>query len=244
MNKIEDLGTVERKRQEFLRKYGLDDKSVNEFRAKINKVSEEESNRLGHELHKIIRKKNYNEEMQLAKVEELILSGANVNYVDENYGQKKRNTALLFCCRHNDRINTFALLARAGADINLANSFGTTCCMSSARNNSFEILQLLIALDADINARCVDGDNSIISAKRHNSKECFDLLVEAQAYLNNRNLKGQTIFDIEGDIDTDYLLFGNEEGFAKQYITNFTTPKDTALLIEEAEKQLQKFKKM
>ena len=46
----------------ILNKYGLDDKSIKEFRSKIKSVSDSEKESLGSELLSIISKKGFNDE--------------------------------------------------------------------------------------------------------------------------------------------------------------------------------------
>lgn len=237
MNKIVDLKLEERKRQVLLGSYGLDEESIIKERQQIKEVSKEESERLGKELYDMIRKKKYDEATQYAKVEALVHSGANVNYKDKSTDSNKGNTPLLFCSRKN-KIKTFTLLVRAGADINQTNNYGTTCTMATARHNNYEILQILIALKADLNARCYDGDNAIMSAKRNNSKECFDLLVEAQAYLNNHNIVGESILNMKHNtpstIDTSGLLL--KDNYQAEQAIQINQQEAENLLLEALER--------
>ena len=202
MNKLENFTFLEQERQELLKKYDLTQESIRKFQKQIKKVTPEESDKLGQEILSLLIKKNYNEKDSLDKIKELILNGANVNYQKPTQG----NFPLIFCSRKKDCIETFALLIRAGADINLKNNNQTTCVMSSARHNNHEALKILIALDADINARCFDGDSAIMSAKRHDSKECFQILVEANANLNLRNTQKETIEDLGRPMDFSSFL--------------------------------------
>ena len=237
MNKIVDLKLEERKRQVLLGSYGLDEESIIKERQQIKEVSKEESERLGKELYDIIRKKKYDEATQYSRVEDLVHSGANVNYKDKSTDSNRGNTPLLFCSRKN-KIKTFTLLVRAGADINQTNSYGTTCTMSSARHNNYEILQILIALKADLNARCYDGDNAIMSAKRNNSEESFRLLEEAQVYLNNHNIVGESILNMKHNtsptIDTAGLLL--KDSYQEEQVAQINQQKAEELLLEALEK--------
>ena len=67
-----DIIKIEIERKQVLEKYGLDENSIKNFRTKISKVSEEESNVLGQELFELISKKDYSEDKELDKVVELI----------------------------------------------------------------------------------------------------------------------------------------------------------------------------
>ena len=94
---------------EILNKYGLDDKSIKEFRSKIKRVSDSEKESLGSELLNIISKKGFNDDFN--RVLELIYNGADIEYKNS----KKGDYALLICARKN-YIKTFITLIKAGAN--------------------------------------------------------------------------------------------------------------------------------
>lgn len=216
---------LEKQKQEWLKKYGLDSKSILSFRAKIKQATKEVQESLGEELLKLISKKSFQDDYE--KALELIYRGANIEFKNE----KKGDFPLLICARKN-YVKTFFALIKAGANVNQTNNYLTTATMASARHGNKEILQTLILLNADINARCLDGDNAIMSAKRHEQVECFQMLVNAQAYLNNQNLQNQTLFDLPGNIEINPFL-----------LEDYSIPEpDPLVLLEEAQLKLIKIK--
>lgn len=229
MNNV-SLVELENERIEALKKYGLDTDSINEFKSKIKKVSQEESDKLGEELLKMIFNKKFNDNYEEAL--KLIYAGANIEVKTKDKG----NCILLICSIRN-YLNTFLLLIKAGANVNQVNNYLTTPTMASARHGNKEMLEILILMDADINARCLDGDNAIMMAKRHEQVECFNMLLNEQAYLNNRNLLNQTIIDIPGDVNFDLSLF-EDSSFSEIIVSK--TEKDVLSLISEAENSLNK----
>lgn len=224
MNNLENLTFLEQGRQELLKKYDLTKESIEEFQKQIKKATPEESEKFGQEILNLLIKKNYSEKDSLDKIRELILKGANVNYQKQPQG----NFPLIFCSRKKNCMETFTLLIRAGADINLKNNNQTTCVMSAARHDNPEALRLLIALGADINARCFDGDSAIMSAKRHDSQECFQILKEANAHLNLTNAQKETIEDLGSPMDFSQLLLTPKPK------DKLTTAEDLEKLLDEA----------
>ena len=190
---------------------GIDLDSINEFKKKIKNVSEEEAEQLGKELFNRVFKNSYKDD-NYDDVLKLIMDGANVNFRNDN---EKANFPLIMCARKN-YLKTFIALIKAGADINMTNSYGTTSVMAAARHGNKEILEMLILMGADINAKCADGDTALSSAILHNQKECFDMLVDAGANLNSTNLKGQTIFDYEKGMDVASSLNSSNVSVSKQ----------------------------
>ena len=190
---------------------GIDLDSINEFKKKIKNVTEEEAEKLGKELFNRVFKNSYKDE-NYDDVLRLIMDGANVNFRNDN---DKANFPLIMCARKN-YLKTFIALIKAGADINMTNSYGTTSVMAAARHGNKEILEMLILMGADINAKCADGGTALSSAILHNQKECFDMLVDAGANLNSTNLKGQTIFDYEKGMDVASSINSSNVSVSKQ----------------------------
>ena len=211
----------------ILNKYGLDDKSIKEFRSKIKSVSDSEKESLGSELLNIISKKGFNDDFN--RVLELIYNGADIEYKNS----KKGDYALLICARKN-YIKTFITLIKAGANVDQVNDYLTTAVMASARHGNKEILEILILLGADINKRCLDGDSVLMSAKMHNQSECFNMLVQAGAYINNINSLNQTFLDSSGSVEFDKSIFERDIEISKK-----EEPKD---LINEVEETLESYR--
>lgn len=229
------LMELENNKLKKLEEYQLDEKSILKFQSKIEKVDEEESNRLGKELLELLSKKKPSSlslDELLDKAIELIKNGANIEYKEESKG----NFPLLICARKG-YIEIAYVLLRAGANVNQLNSYGTTALMATARHGHSELLQLLILLKADVNAKSRDGDDALMSAKRHNQQECADILIKEQAYLTHRNLENETILNVPGNISIDLSYI---ESSTLSEITTSKTEEDVFDLISEAEAKLNK----
>lgn len=229
------LMELENNKLKKLEEYQLDEKSILKFQSKIEKVDEEESNRLGKELLELLSKKKPSSlslDELLDKAIELIKNGANIEYKEESKG----NFPLLICARKG-YIEIAYVLLRAGANVNQLNSYGTTALMATARHGHSELLQLLILLKADVNAKSRDGDDALMSAKRHNQQECADILIKEQAYLTHRNLENETILTVPGNISIDLSYI---ESSTLSEITTSKTEEDVFDLISEAEAKLNK----
>lgn len=229
-----DIIKIEIERKQVLEKYGLDENSIKNFRTKISKVSEEESNVLGQELFELISKKDYSEDKELDKVVELIYKGANVEYKNENKGDYS-----LLTCSQKNYLKTFIVLLKSGANINQTNNYLITSTMVAASYGNKEILELLILMKADINARCLDGENAIMNAKRYNQIDCFNILIDANAYLNNRNLTNQTILDIDSKTNFGILSLSHS---LRQDILEDVTFEDTEVLLDKAKQKFNQLK--
>lgn len=187
-----DLDVLIEEGEKILKENGLDKDSINQYRSGIKQISIEESNELGKQLFEIISQKDYRDDT--SKIEQLLLDGANPNYQDTAKGE--------FClrrCARKKYVKTFILLLKAGANINLANNFGTTSIITAARFGSDKILDIGIHMGGDVNARPLDGDTAIMGAKNHSNIKCFDLLAASHAHLNTTNLSNKTIFDSSRD---------------------------------------------
>lgn len=229
------LMELENNKLKKLEEYQLDEKSILKFQSKIEKVDEEESNRLGKELLELLSKKKPSSlslDELLDKAIELIKNGANIEYKEESKG----NFPLLICARKG-YIEIAYVLLKAGANVNQSNNYGTTALMATARHGHSELLQLLILLKADVNAKSRDGDNALMSAKRHNQQECADILIKEQAYLTHRNLENETILNVPGNISIDLSYI---ESSTLSEITTSKTEEDVFDLISEAEAKLNK----
>lgn len=237
MNDI-SLYELEEEKIKKLKEYKLDEKSISQFKSKIEKVDDETKNKLGKELFELISSKKKScivSDDFINKVMELITRGANIEFKDDNKG----NFPLLICARKGFLEIAYILL-RAGANVNQSNKYLTTATMAAARHGYKELLELLILLGADVNAKCYDGDNALMSAKIHDQKECFDILVRAQSYLTHRNILNRSILDLPGNIiiNPNYI----EDSTLSKAIPP-ASKEDTIKLIEEAEQQLNKLKK-
>ena len=226
MNDV-DLNLLEQQKIDKLKEYGLDIDSINNFKAKIKKVSVEEEVSLGKELLNLISSKNYDDDKDLDKVVELIYKGALIEYKDE-----KGDFPLLRCARKN-YLKTFIVLVKAGANVNQKNNYLTTATMASARHGNKEILDILILMKADINAKCKDGDNALISARKHEKLDCFFMLVLANANLPVESYDNRSIFTYTNNQSFDSPLLETRKG--KETFKNIEDELD---VIEEAQKRM------
>ena len=227
MNSAEEIKRLEKERIKKLKEYQLTDEDIESSKKYINynEVDDNQKEELGLEiLNSIIANKIPFD------IEKIILKGANLNYLNND----KKLFPLLICARKN-QIETAKLLIGYGADVNMINEYGTTALMAAARHGNKEIVEMLLLRGADVNMACKDGDTALFSAKMHDKQECFNLLVNAGAYLNHRNLKGETIFDIKGNID-----LSNIKLLDKNVDFNKVTMEDAFNLINEAEEELKK----
>lgn len=226
------LNLLENAKLKKLEEYKLDEKSITEFKSKIKEVDDETKNSLGKELFSLIYSKEKFSKVTdefTNKVIELIVSGADIEYKDENKG----DFPLLLCARK-EFLEIAYILLRAGANVNQVNKYLTTSTMAAARHGYKELLELLILLGADVNAKCLDGDNALMSAKRHGQQECFDILVHAQTHLTHRNIANQSILDLSGNVifDPNFL---ETPSFSE--INHSASEDDVKELIDEAEKK-------
>lgn len=171
-----NLIDLETKRKEHLKKFGIDDETIKEYKSKIKQKGNRDE--LSKELYDLISSKNFNEKESVEKITELIITGADVDYHEE----KKGNFPLLICCRKGYEV-LFTMLIRFGADVNNKNNYGTTALMAASIHGYYSLVDLLIEKGADIDARCIDGDNSLDSAKRHNELDCIRSLKKASCNL-------------------------------------------------------------
>ena len=220
---------IEKARMTFLEKYGLSDLEREAYQQKRKVVEPEEADKIGKQLYDYISKKTYSDSAT-EEVDKLILEGANLEYQTP----KKGDTLLLLCSRRG-YINSFVLLARAGADINHGSLYKTTPTMTSARHGNREMLEILVALKADINAQCLDGDTALMSAKRHDQKECFEILKRANANFGIRNLQNQTVMEIPSQERFDYTEFKSFE----EFLDRETTEESVDELLREATEKMQ-----
>lgn len=234
------LIALENAKLKKLEDYNLDEKSTSEFKSKIKKVDEEIGEVLGAALLEFIASKDESSDVTddfIAMIIKLIISGADLEYKDKENG----DFPLLVCIRKGF-LEIAYLLLRAGVNVNQTNAFLTTPVMAASKYGYKELLELLILLGANVNANSLDGNNALMYAKQHNQQECFDVLVHAQSYLTHMNMANKSIFDLPGDVSLDP---GNiiKPILRKDKNDIFlTSGRGPEILIDEAKKQLVKFK--
>ena len=82
------------------------------------------------------------------KVEDLVFSGADVNFKAESVGY----TPLMYAAYHNAYASAKILVER-GAEVNTQDMTGSTALMIASANGSFEMAKFLIEKGADVNRK-------------------------------------------------------------------------------------------
>lgn len=186
MNSNVDIEELKKNYADILHDYGIEKNKV-----EVKKINDEKKTELGRQLMELLMTKNLS---VFTEAEKLIKKGADVNYKESTKGY----FPLLICARKGYD-SLAALLINYGADVNLADYYGTTTLMSAARHNNSKLCTVLLHLGADVNAMCSDGDTALFSAKMHGNDNVVKILLEHNAYLYHKNNKGETILDIQGD---------------------------------------------
>lgn len=127
----------------------------------------------------------------LAKVQECINSGADINAYDDYEW-----TALLYSTRErHTEISKF--LINAKADVNVITRSGETALLFACVGGNTEIVELLINAGADVNATNFMGTNTtnLMFASQFGYTEIVKLLVNAGADINIKDRTGKTALD-------------------------------------------------
>lgn len=229
-NNIESVLSLEEKKQQRLKEYGIS-KEVLENKTKKKNKNTKKDNVLSKELFDTLNSKTSSPDIK--KIEALIKDGADVNYKEKEKG----NYPLLICARKGyDEIA--ALLINNGADVNLVNDYGTTALMAAARHDNYELCEVLLILGADINAQCIDGDTALFSAKMHCNDNVVALLLQNQAQIYHRNQSGNLVTEVRGG---NHMIEALIPDFDKQpKVEQPSTYEDAMKLIEEAAQNLGK----
>ena len=224
MNSDVFVGDLEKKYLKIITDYGIKIEEIEKVKEQNKNVNDKKRAELGKELIDLILSK---ETLVIEKAKDLISKGADVNYKSEPKG----DFPLLICARKGyDEMA--ALLINSGADVNLANNYGTTALMAAARHDNAKLCIVLIRLGADVNASCKDGDTALFSAKMHGNDDCVKLLVQHNACLYHKNEKGESVLDVRGSATVIKKYIPKEETIAE------VTHEDAMKLIEEASKEL------
>ena len=182
---LDKQSSVLDEKQEYLKQYRLDEKSIREFRNGIKKVSQEEANRLGGELYEFMRDSWYydglntefNSEINKQYVLSLIMNGADVNYMDTDHISTLRYAS--WCLEYS------ILLIKAGANINNRDKYGYTLLHIAAKNNYYVLLRIIISLGTDIELKTYAGKDALYYARKYEYKESTKIL---ETFMQGKNI--------------------------------------------------------
>lgn len=141
----------------------------------------------------------------LAKVQELVEMGADVNYANT-----RQRTALTSAARK-DHYEVVKFLINSGAKVNhKTNYFGWTATFIAVSEGHLKVVELLLQNGAQINAKDESGSTMLKVALDTNHYDIADLLIKNGANVNTINNNGQslllTYIEAENQKSIDYLL--------------------------------------
>lgn len=116
-----------------------------------------------------------------ARVRQLISQGANVNFPDEELGDRPLHRAAM-----EGHAETARALIELGADVNGADNLGHRPLHWAADGGHMETIQLLLQKGAQVNAEDCEGKTAADWAARENRTEAETLLRKLEA-LKRRN---------------------------------------------------------
>ena len=125
----------------------------------------------------------------IAKVEEAINNGSNVNAVSakDNDGE-----AALIWVAKKGHAEVAEVLLKYGADVNIKSNHGTTALMWTARRGYEEVAEVLLKYGADINAKANNGWTALIRAIMENHDDILKNLLRYGADINAKDNEGWT----------------------------------------------------
>ena len=120
---------------------------------------------------------------KMSVVRILLEAGADPNLKpDDGIG----NTPLMECL-HDDCIETFRMLIKAGADVNGKNNQDITVLIMAVSCPNIEAVRLLLEGGADVNAQNCIGDTALYWAIPDSTEEIVEILLEADAQVDTAN---------------------------------------------------------
>lgn len=136
----------------------------------------------------------YAEEGDLARMQELIDAGADVDEVSTARGTSGL-TPLMISVRDGSS-EPAALLLSAGANPNLADGAGRTVLFVAAEKNDLDLVELLLEAGADPAATASGGRTPLMSASGSDEPSITILLLNAGANVQARDATGRTAHDL------------------------------------------------
>ena len=144
-------------------------------------------------LHKILHREYLSREYDHDALQMLLDHGAPVNAMNKNH-----QTAYMLAC-HQGNIDAMCALVNAGADPNIADSWGNTGLHLAVQGGSSKhVLEEIIAHGADVNAVNNEGATALMLACETWQKEFVNVLLRAGA--------DTSICDVHGDTCLHKLL--------------------------------------
>ena len=135
----------------------------------------------------------------LAGVQALLDSGADVNAKDEN-----DMTALHWTAEKGHEVVVYLLISE-GADVNAKDENDMTALHWTAHKGHWEIAELLIAKGADVNGKNENGWTPLHWAADRGRKEIAELLIASDAEVNAKANDGKTPLDMANGATADLL---------------------------------------
>ncbi|KAL3595715.1 hypothetical protein FPOAC2_10070 [Fusarium poae] len=130
----------------------------------------------------------------VATVKALLDAGATTDNVSrESGGVTALGMAMAAWPDVQKRLAITELLLKAGADVEVANSFGATPLIAAANNNHAAAIEMLVAAGANIEARMRDGFTPIMSAAKQNAVAALQTLHRLGANLYVHDIFGTSI---------------------------------------------------
>ena len=83
-------------------------------------------------------------------------------------------------------------LIRGGADVNVADSYGSTPLMASVHSKNNELVTMLLQVGANPNAADSQGSTALSAAAFHGQTELVKILIQAGAHVNARTSGGNS----------------------------------------------------
>ena len=165
---------------------------------KVDNVSEEQAEKLGHKLIKEVKKKNADPD----KISAHISGGANLEVYDF-YGK----TALMHASKNGHRKIVDALMCKA--NINMQDDYGFTALIHASRSGHSEIVKALIEGNANMDMQDCGGGTALLWAVARSHKEVIKALLEsgADADLKNNNGVSARKFSRENNDEEIRALF-------------------------------------
>jgi ankyrin repeat protein len=112
-------------------------------------------------------------------VRDLVARGANVNYPEEETGDRPLHRAAM-----EGHVETAQALIELGADVNAANSMGQRPLHWAAEGGHMDTIRLLIGKGAQVTAVDCESETASDWAKRHEQNEAETLLRKLEALKN------------------------------------------------------------